>query len=510
MTVFKPTNLLAATLLTTSFSGVAFAAKDIDMSDEAGKVEHSSDVFKSDPVYPEQNYSYDAQLKIYGGKSENENPRALVELGNPIYGVGPINESSFWLGDKNPVNHEFAVYGDWRLAAGYNDDDNETEQRLATTLNLEIDWRLTGTERIHAKLTPLEERNNFTRIVRNDDDPTKDVEEFESDFRFDSLFFEGDLGYLVAGATDEYQSWDLPFAFGLMPLFLQNGIWVDDAFTGLAVTIPAQNSRALNISNYDVTFFAGFDDVNAPFTNVNTASGLTPVDKDEVAVFGATAFLEANQGYWEIGYGFTDDQSDQDVHDYHNLTVAFTKRYFGWLSNSIRVIGNFGQDDAAGDSATGAVLLLENSLITSLPSTLVPYFNFFVGVDNPQSLARGVGNGGILKNTGIVFEGDALTGFQSLNANANDVYGGAIGVSYLFDLSQQIVVEVGASIRQDSDATDTINAGNQYGVGLRYQRNLNRAWLARLDLVGGTLEDDQDSSADRNIFSAKVELKRKF
>jgi hypothetical protein len=501
MTVFKPTNLLAATLLTTSFSGVAFAAKEIDMSTEAGKVEHSSDVFKSDPVYPERNYSYEEQLKIYGGKSENENPRALLELGNPIYGVGPINESSYWLGRKNPVNHEFAVYGDWRLAAAYNDNDVESEQRLATTLNLEIDWRLTGTERIHAKLTPFEERNRFTRIVRNDDDPTKDEDEFESDFRFDSLFFEGDLGYLVAGATDEYQSWDLPFAFGLMPLFLQNGIWVDDAFTGLAVTIPANNSRMLNISNYDVTFFAGFDDVNALDGRV---------DKDDIAVFGTTAFLEANQGYWEIGYGFVDDQSDQDVHDYHNVTVAFTKRYFGWLSNSIRVIGNVGQDEAAGDSATGAVLLLENSLITSLPSTLVPYFNFFVGVDNPQSLARAAGAGGILKNTGIVFEGDALTGFQSLNANANDVFGGAIGVSYLFDLSQQIVVEVGASIRQDSDATDTINAGNQYGVGLRYQRNLSRAWLARLDLIGATLENDQDSTQDKNIFSAKIELKRKF
>jgi hypothetical protein len=501
MTVFKPTNLLAATLLTSSFFGVAFAAKDIDMSEEAGKVEHSSDIFSPDPVYPEQNYSYDAQLEIYGGKSENENPRPLLEMGNPIYGVGPINESSYWLGRKNPVNHEFAVYGDWRLAGGFNDDGNETEQRLATTLNLEIDWRLTGTERIHAKLTPFEERNRFTRIVRNDDDPTKDEDELESDFRFDSLFFEGDLGYLVTGATGEYQSWDLPFSFGLMPLFFQNGIWVDDAFTGLAVTIPAKNSRMLNISNYDVTFFAGFDDVNA-LDNV--------VDKDEIAVFGATAFLEANQGYWEVGYGFVDDQSSQDVHDYHNVTVAFTKRYFGWLSNSIRVIGNFGQDDAAGDSATGAVLLLENSLITSLPSTLVPYFNFFVGVDNPQSLARAAGAGGILKNTGIVFEGDALTGFQSLDATANDVFGGAIGVSYLFDLSQQIVFEVGESIRKDSDAVGTATDGNQYGVGLRYQRNLSRAWLGRIDLIGATLENDQDSNLDRNIVSAKLEFKRKF
>ena len=483
-------------------SPLSFAAGDSIEIDERSEItEFDRSVFKADPAYPEKNYSYEEQLKIYGGKSENENPRPLLELGHRIYDVGEINPSSTWLGEKNPVNQDFVIYGDYRIAYGFNDIDDDNQQQVAaTTLNLELDWRFTGTERIHGKLTPLEERNRFTRVTRFEDE-SFDEEEFESDFRFDSLFFEGDLGYLVTGATGEYQSWDLPFAFGLMPLLFQNGVWLDDAFTGLAVTLPAENSRALDISNFDITFFAGVDKVT---------TGIAGLEEDDASVFGVNAFLDANQGYWEVGYGFMDDQSDADVHDYHNLTVAFTRRYFGWLSNSVRVVGNFGQDDDAGETADGVALLLENSFVTSLPSTYVPYANFFMGVGNPQSLARGNGAGGILKNTGLICEGDALTNFQSVNANVNDVFGGAIGVEYLFSLDQQIVVELGATIRKDSDATDTINTGNQYGLGLRYQRPFTKAWLGRFDFIAAIKENDADSDLDQNIISAKFEIKRKF
>ena len=39
-------------------------------------------------------------------------------------------------------------------------------------------------------------------------------------------------------------SFDLPFTVGLFPLFLQNGIWANDAILGGAVSLPAKNSAA--------------------------------------------------------------------------------------------------------------------------------------------------------------------------------------------------------------------------------------------------------------------------
>ncbi len=65
---------------------------------------------------------------------------------------------------------------------------------------------------------------------------------FEGEFDFDpeTLFFEGDWGAIQSGLTDEYTKFDLPIAFGLMPLFLQNGLWLNDAFVGGAVSFTAK------------------------------------------------------------------------------------------------------------------------------------------------------------------------------------------------------------------------------------------------------------------------------
>ncbi len=84
----------------------------------------------------------------------------------------------------------------------------------------------------------------------------------EFDLNPQTLFFEGDLGAILAGASGKESSFDLPFTVGLFPLFLQNGIWANDAILGGAVSLTAKNSRALGLSNYDVTFFAAFDNVD--------------------------------------------------------------------------------------------------------------------------------------------------------------------------------------------------------------------------------------------------------
>ena len=76
------------------------------------------------------------------------------------------------------------------------------------------------------------------------------------------MFFEGDFGSLYSGFSGKEASFDLPFTVGLFPLFLQNGIWANDAILGGAVTLPAKNSAALGLSNFDITFFAAFDNVD--------------------------------------------------------------------------------------------------------------------------------------------------------------------------------------------------------------------------------------------------------
>lgn len=464
------------------------------MSPEAQVVPHDSSVFGSDPSYEDKPYDPDAQWKIYGDKKAVTTQRPLLELGRELYQYGPFQPGLNLLGEKNKLFPHFMAFGDWRTAVAYNDNGQKEQGIVATRLNLDLDLKLTATERVHAFIRPVDKNGQFTSYVFSGDDSGDD--DLILDANLEALFFEGDLNPILSGISDKDMRFDLPFAGGLMPLLFQNGVWVEDAFTGFAFTIPARNSPMLDISNMDITFFAGFDRVT---------TGALPGNDNDANVFGVTAFIEANRGYWELGYGYTSDESDIGGLSYHNLTAAFTKRYANLLSNTVRVIANVGQNPNAGrrQTADGWLLLVENSLITSKPSTFIPYMNFFAGFDRPQSLARDAGAGGVLKNTGILFETDGLTGFPKMDDTANNTYGAAFGINYLFDLDQQIVLEA-AVLEVMGDDADRVAAGSQYGIGARWQKPINNAMILRADIMRAWREDDED------LFGVRFEFRWKF
>ena len=87
---------------------------------------------------------------------------------------------------------------------------------------------------------------------------------------------------------------------------------------------------------------------------------------------------------------------------------------------------------------------------------------------------------------------------------AQDSFGGALGISYLFNLDRQIVLEV-ATVQTDSspDANSTAIV-DEYGVGLRYQFPINKAWILRSDAMVGIRDSVDD------IAGARLEIRRKF
>ncbi len=484
-------------------SAVASKADDLhdtapDPEALAKSVTYDPKAFRSDPVYSEEAYDPEAQIAIYGGKTKVATQRPIPELGRPFYDVGPLSPGIDVVGRKNLVFAHLYGFGDWRTALAFNDNgDNEVAQ-IATRLNLDIDLGLTATERLHALFQPLQKEGQFTRCEFGGNDGDQDCS-LEFDAEPQTLFFEGDLAAIYGGLTDTYPRQDLPITGGLVPLLFQNGIWVEDAFWGGAFSIPAMNSRALDISNADVTVFAGFDEVNA--NGVVDASG--KIAESNVNVYGIAAFIETLEGYIEAGYGYVDAEDNLSDQDYQSATVALTRRYGGKVSNSIRLVGSFGQDRDQGDDQNGLMVLVENSLITSKPYQLLPYANAFVGIERPVPLAR---QNGILKNTGINFESDALTGFPFLDDTGQNAYGGAIGIQYLFDFEQQIVVEV-AGVRELADISSSQFeqvVENQYAIGARYQRPLSNAWIFRADAMYGWLESNADSAGVR------TELRFKF
>ncbi|MEM1356474.1 MAG: hypothetical protein AAGH88_16515, partial [Planctomycetota bacterium] len=246
----------------------AWCAEDlgpIQRDDRVREVPYDGDVFGGDPEYT-ITYDPQAEIDIYGGKTAISTPRPPVEIFRDMYDEGPLGEGFTLFGDKNRIYPQILLFGDIRTAVAFNDNGDKELAQFAARANINIDFKLTATERIHVFFQPLQNGAEFTRYEfgGGDKDPNRQIR-FETTEQPTNAFIEGDIGAIIAGLVDEYQPYDIPFAAGRVPLFLQNGVWLDDQFLGFAVTpLVAQNSALLDITNYDVTFFAGFDEVDTP------------------------------------------------------------------------------------------------------------------------------------------------------------------------------------------------------------------------------------------------------
>ena len=452
-------------------------------------VEGAHGNFSPTPTMPGLPYDPCAEMNVYNAKTLNAHQRPILELGRPWYQLGPISEGSSLLGFHNHINWQYLMFGDFRSGIASNRQNGNTDSVWANQLNLFHHLKITSTERIVAGMTPL----NGVQNTRYDFE--RDEMIFEGDADFDFAFIEADLGAITGGFIGETLPFDLPFAVGIMPLVFQNGVWFEDAILGAAVTIPARNSPRFDISNMDITFFAGYDKIDSP-----AFQG----DDSAARVYGVASFIEALNGYFEIDYAFLDDRTGLD-RSYHNFAAAYTRRFGRFLSNSTRIIVNAGQSSAAQDNtADGVLLISENSLITGSPSTVVPYLNMWAGFDRPQSVARAGIAGGILRNTGILFESDNLTGYPTLDATANDTFGMAMGLNLLADeFAQQLIVEM-AMLGVMGDGTNRNAVGDQYGVGARYQLPLTNSVIFRADAMAGFLRGTDD------INGVRMELRKKW
>ena len=161
-----------------------------------------------------------------------------------------------------------------------------------------MDLALTATERIHAFTRPLDKGGQFTRYDVSG--AVKDKFTHKFDFDLDTLFFEGDLGQITGGLHNKAASFDLPIAFGRMPFVTQNGVWIEDAFDGAAFSFTAKNIPSLDVSNTDLTFFAGWAQLTTDAAPNSSRNG----------VFGLAGFADARKGYIEYGYGYVKADDD--------------------------------------------------------------------------------------------------------------------------------------------------------------------------------------------------------
>src|ERR1700732_1435073 len=203
----------------------------VEMSPEAKQIPETPtepDSFKPAPQYP----AYDAsdELAVFTGKHLNDTVNPPVDVGLGLYDRGAYAPRPILFGEKNPTYFHFMAYGDMRTAVADNDtgvkfaNGKTFQSQVATRLNLDLDLNLTPTERIHAFMRPLDQNGAFTRYDIDGGVKDKFFQEFNS--KLLTLFFEGDLGSMLGGILGRPSKFDLPIAGGLIPIFTQNGIWI--------------------------------------------------------------------------------------------------------------------------------------------------------------------------------------------------------------------------------------------------------------------------------------------
>ena len=128
-------------------------------------VPHKASVFTPDPSYADKPYKAEDQIQIYGGKRAVVSQRPLLEIGRELYTEGAYDKGLTLFGEKNTANPHLIVYGDWRTGVGSNDNGVTDQSSVVTRLNLEVDAKITATERIHTLLRPIVENGRFTGAI---------------------------------------------------------------------------------------------------------------------------------------------------------------------------------------------------------------------------------------------------------------------------------------------------------------------------------------------------------
>lgn len=243
--------------------------------------------------------TYDSPEQVYDSKKDVPTERPWVEWGRGFYTPGMIEPGGRLFSDYNLLHPTFYVYGDYRVGIGSGKNAAGRFDNLAHRLNLDLDLALTATERFHGFIGPFNNAGNFTQFRLEDDEIVFDP---ELNANFVTGFFEGDLGYMLGGLHDEPAQFEMPIAIGLMPLLYQNGIWMEDAVAGVAISRNAQHSRLLNWSNFDASVFAVFDQLNSPVFGA---------DNHAAQAIGTAWFIEAYGGYIETGFAYVHDRKDR-------------------------------------------------------------------------------------------------------------------------------------------------------------------------------------------------------
>lgn len=363
-------------------------------------------------------------------------------------GADPIQLSPHaWPG---PMGYQweprFVLAGQYDVFGIAFEEGGERFDGLGHNLTLEVDLRLTGTERFHLQHRPIGEDGSGGSFYQfNDVDAYRDNSTAEPA----RVWFEGELASIFGGwLHDPTHAWDINFAVGKFPLTLHNNLLMNDEVAG--VVVGNNNLLAGGASNLNARLFWLFDDINSQDADGDTTLGTN--------VLGADAFIDFQHAFIEATYAYR-QHGVSSRGDAHYVALSGTQ-FFGAGAATARAMAKI----AGPADSDGQLFVLEWNTHRAFADGLLPrsgihhavaYANAFYATEGWSPIA-----GANFNRIRSSFEVNPLV--LIARGDRDDTPGVALGVQ-LFGAGDD-------SSLTPEVAWEAPSGTSIFGAGLRYQQ----------------------------------------
>lgn len=363
-------------------------------------------------------------------------------LFDDFLGSGPIpyGPKMRWPGGGFNWDPRFVLYGGYELFGIALEENGNRHDLIGNQLLLDVDFRLTGTERVHAQWRPVGEGNSGGSYYQFND-PSGYVD--NSSAIPERYWVEWEMASLLSGKIkNPFVPRDYHVVVGKFPFVLQNRLLMNDDILG--VVVNKNNIYSKKFSNLNVQAFLGLDDVDA-YTDGSASLAGVNVSADWRHVF------------FEASYAYVHHRRQKDRSSNY-LALGVTKP-IGARMISGRAM--FKSGDQAG-RGSGALFVLESSKTRIYHDGWfgihkgVYYATAFHATDGWNSIS-----GGNFSRLRLAFTVDPVI-LVSAARDPGANTGVAAGVQFFrHHEDESLVPEI---------AFDSPEGAEVWGVGLRYQR----------------------------------------
>lgn len=332
----------------------------------------------------------------------------------------------------------FVGHGSYCLF-GFALEENGARQDVAGhQLTVDLDLRLTGTERFHVQYRPFGRENSGGSYFQFSD-PEGYVN--NSTGVPDRFWFEGELHSMLSGFANPFWVLDYHITIGRIPFALQNGLLMDDEFFG--VVVNKNNAYLGPLSNLNMQLIYGFNDV-----------GVFPQDGK---LYGINVSADHHHRFWEASYALLKSDGSSTGRA-HYFAVGHTILCGPWV-----VAGRtlFRWDERA---SVGRLFVLESNqtrVFDGQPLGIekgVFFANVFAAADGWSSIA-----GGSFNRLRTTFEVNPLVQIAA-GRSSDDTWGAALGVQLFRHHDDESLIP--------EFAFEEVTSEFVWGFGLRYLRKM--------------------------------------